>query len=269
MKLAAALSATALIGSVALTTPAWAAAPGNDAPGGATPVSLGDHITQDTTEATTDATDAEVNTGCGAPATDASVWYSYTAAVDGGVIIDGSASDYPAGFLVFEGTPAADSLVTCGPGTVGLSASAGTTYTIMAIDDGSDGTPGVGGNLVLDVTEAPPAPTVDLNVDPTAKVDRYGNVLVTGSYSCTDGEFVEISAQLTQTVGRLKINGYGFTFEEGTCDGASHPFTMPIVGDNGKFAGGKAASISFAYACGAFECAEGYNEQTIRLSKGK
>lgn len=261
-------STIGLLGVAGLAAPAIAAMPANDEVSGAVAVSLGDHVVQDTTEATTTADDAVLNEACGAPATDASVWYTYTAAADGGVILDMTASDYSGGFLVFEGTPDATSLVTCGPGVVGFGASAGTTYNVMVIDDQGDGTPATGGNLVLDVNQAPPPPTVDVAVDGRATVDRSGTAWITGTYSCTDADFIELSGQLTQTVGRFKVNGWGYLFEFGTCDGAAHTFSMPITGDNGKFAGGKAASITFSFACGAFECSEGYNEQSVMLSKG-
>ena len=53
----------------------------------------------DTTEATTDADDAQFNASCGAPATDASVWYTLVG-TDEVVIVDVSGSDYSAGVLV-------------------------------------------------------------------------------------------------------------------------------------------------------------------------
>ena len=50
--------------------------PTNDTVAGATPISaLPFTATLDTTQATTDATDASLNANCGAPATEASVWY--------------------------------------------------------------------------------------------------------------------------------------------------------------------------------------------------
>ena len=76
--------------------PALAAAPGNDTFGGATQAALGFSQQLDTTEATTDADDAQLNASCGAPATDASVWYSFTGS-DAGVVVDVSQSDYSAG----------------------------------------------------------------------------------------------------------------------------------------------------------------------------
>lgn len=72
----AAVSATLVSLSVGLSS-ATAAAPGNDTIGGATTVAPGFTEELDTSEATTDAEDAAINSNCGAPATDASVWYAY------------------------------------------------------------------------------------------------------------------------------------------------------------------------------------------------
>lgn len=272
--LAGRVIAVAAIGTLATAlsvAPTWAAAPSNDEAAGAVALALGDHVSLDTSGATTTAADAALNadSDCGAPATDASVWYTFEATTDGGVILDTSASDYSAGFMVFEGSPSASSFLGCGPQTFGLATTAGTTYTVMVFDDQQDGNPANGGDLEMDVIAAPPPPTVDVSVDSRARVDKSGTAWVTGSYTCTDADNIELDAELHQSVGRVTINGYGFVFDEGTCDGSPQPFSMPVSGENGKFAGGKAASIVFTYACGAFECADGYNEQRIQLSKGK
>ena len=264
-----AAGAVAVLAAGMATSPAWAAAPANDEFAGAVAVDLGDQITLDTIEATTTAADADLNAECGAPETKASVWYTYTAAADGGVVLDVTSSDYSAGFLVFEGTPSVDSLIACGPGTIGIGTSAGTTYTVMVIDDDEDGNTASGGNLVMDVQAAPPPPSVDVTVNPKGKVDKSGTAWVSGSYTCTDADYIELDGELHQSVGRFTVNGYGFVFDEGTCDGTAHDFTMGITGENGKFAGGKAASIVFTFACGAFDCADGYVEQKVQLSKGR
>ena len=107
---AAALVAASAFG----VQPAFAAAPPNDTIEGATAASLGFSEVIDTTEATTDADDAQLNETCGAPATDASVWYTITLAADSGVVVDVSASDYPAGVLVGVGSPGALETVACG-----------------------------------------------------------------------------------------------------------------------------------------------------------
>ena len=68
-------SAFALGALGALAPAALAAPPSNDTFAGATAAALGFSEELDTTDATTDGDDAQLNTSCGAPATDASVWY--------------------------------------------------------------------------------------------------------------------------------------------------------------------------------------------------
>ena len=129
-----------------LTPSVLAAAPANDTIGGATPVSLGYSELLDTTEATTDSDDVQLNLSCGAPATDASVWYAFTTSNDAQVVVDVSQSNYSAGILVGVGVPGNLQTIACGPFTVTFSASAGTTYYVLAFDfDGS----GNGGMLSI------------------------------------------------------------------------------------------------------------------------
>src|SRR5262245_2164447 len=97
---------------------ALAAAPSNDTFPGATAVTIGFSEVLNTTEATTDSDDAQLNESCGAPATDASVWYAFTPSSDTGIAIDVSASDYSAGVLVGVGSQGNLQLVTCGPSAV-------------------------------------------------------------------------------------------------------------------------------------------------------
>jgi Family of unknown function (DUF6299) len=249
--------------------PAAAAPPSNDTFGGATVASLGFSQTLDTTEATTDADDAQLNATCGAPATDASVWYAFTAAADGGVVVDVSQSNYSAGVLVGVGTQGSLETVTCGPGTVGFAAAAGTTYYILAIDDQEDGG-GNGGTLQISFNEAPPPPTVDITVDPVGRVDaQTGEAFLTGTYTCSNGDFIEVSGEARQAVGRFVVVGFFGFFDVGTCDGTSHPWSATVVPENGKFAGGKAMTVTFAFSCGTFQCAEDFVEQTVRLRGGR
>ena len=254
-------AATALIPLTA--SAAFAAPPANDTPDGAIALSLGQTVTEDTTEATTDAQDAKLNKFCGAPHTNASVWYTYTPSADGGFLLDMSQSDYSGGFLVFEGPPAPKSLITCGPTTVGVVGVAGTTYTIMVISD----TKVNGGNLVLSLQQAPPPPHIKVTVDPQGTALKDGSAELSGTYSCKNADFLEMDGQLTQTVGRLKITGFFFKFIR-KCDGAVHPWSAVVTSDNGKFSGGKAASVVFTFACGAIECSQGKLKETIKLSRG-
>ena len=262
------VAATTMAAAFGLGSPAYAAAPDNDLSAGATAVTLGFSETLDTSEATTDAQDAQLNENCGAPATDASVWYAYEAAADGGVVVDVSESDYTAGVLVGVGTPGALETVACGPDTTAFNATAGTTYYLLAIDDQFDGI-GNGGTLRIAVAPAPPPPTIDLTVDPVGHVDqRTGVARLSGTFSCTDAEFLDVFGDLKQAVGRFVVRGsFGFFADGADCDGAAHPWSATVTPDNGKFAGGKAAAVTFTFACGPFECAEGFAEHQVRLRR--
>ena len=262
------LLATALL--IALqAAPAAAAPPSNDTFGGATVASLGFSEQLDTTEATTDADDAQLNASCGAPATDASVWYELTAAADGGVVVDVSQSNYSAGVLVGTGTQGSLELVACGPGTVGFATVAGTTYYVLAIDDQLDGA-GNGGTLQISFNEAPPPPTVDITVDPVGRFDpQTGAAVLTGTYTCSNADFIDVFVEARQAVGRFVVVGFFGFFDAGTCDGTPHSWSATVFGDNGTFAGGKAMTVTFAFSCGAFQCADDFVEQTVRLRGGK
>jgi hypothetical protein len=56
----------------------------------------------------------------------------------------------------------------------------------------------------------------------------------------------------------------------GTCDGAPHTWSAEVFPQNGKFAGGKATTVTAALACGPFEnCASGFVEQVVQLRGGR
>jgi Family of unknown function (DUF6299) len=248
-----------------VATPALAAPPTNDAYGGSVTIGgLPFTDTVDTSEATTDADDAEWNMTCGAPATDASVWYEYTATSDDGVIVDATESDYTVGISVVTGAPGSFELVACGPDAIGFSAVAGETYSIIAFDDQFDGG-GNGGMLTLLVDVAPPPPEVDVTVDPVAHFDpQSGSVTVTGTVTCVGtADFSFIDLQLEQRVGRFIVRGFGFV--DFACDGTTQEWSAEVIGDNGLFKGGRAATLTFAVACNAFTCGEDVEETTIHL----
>jgi hypothetical protein len=250
------------------TSTALAAPPNNDTFGGATLVTAGFSEVLDTTEATTDADDAQLNSSCGAPATDASVWYAFEGN-DTGVVVDVSQSNYTAGVLVGVGTQGNLQTVACGPGTVGFFAAAGTTYYVLAIDDQNDGG-GNGGLLNISFNEIPPPPTVDITVNRYGTVNaQTGVATISGTYTCTNGDFIDIFVDARQNVGRFAILGSGGFFDFGTCDGTPHTWSADIFPENGKFKGGKALTVSFAFSCGAFECGSGFAEQTVQLRGDK
>lgn len=246
---------------------ALAAAPSNDVFTGATPASIGFSEVLDTSQATTDGDDAQLNATCGAPATDASVWYAIQG-TDQNVVVNVSGSGYSAGVLVGVGSQGNLQTVACGPSTVTFFAAAGTTYYVLAIDDQFDGG-GNGGSLSISFTEIPPPPKVDLSVNPFGTVDiSTGVATISGAYTCTNGDFISTSVNASQNVGRFTIFGFGFFSDSGTCDGAPHPWSAAVVPQSGKFAGGKSLTTTFTFACGPFQCSSGFSQQTIQLRGG-
>ncbi len=269
MKAVRAMIATvALAAPVVLATdPAWAAAPANDVLTGATPLALGSSLTADTSEATTDADDAMANETCGAPSTDASVWYSYTPAADGAVVVNVASSSYSAGAIIATGGPGSLTTIACGPGAVLFDATAGTTYSILAFDDQFDGG-GNGGTLRISLSVGPPAPTLAVTVSPSGQV-KNGTATLSGTFTCTDADFLDLFGRLTQRVGRGTVEGQFFFSSVGQCDGTPQPWTAQVPAQNGKFAGGKSAAVTFSFGCGTFRCAEGFTEQVVQLRGGK
>lgn len=252
--------------SLGVAVPVLAAAPGNDTYAGRTVISaIPFSEVLDTSEATTDADDDEINAQCGAPATDASVWYELTLSSSALVGVDVSGSDYSAGVAVVTGSPGGFSIVTCGPGAVGFGAVGGETYTILVFDDQLDGE-GVGGILTILVDEAPPPPAIDVTVDSNGTFTKSGSAIVSGTVVCDAGaEFASVEVQLRQRAGRFFIDGFGGTGI--FCDGTVQPWTVEVFG-NGLYKGGSATATVFAVACNAFGCGEDFEERTIRLRGG-
>lgn len=256
------------LGALAFSaSPALAAAPSNDTFAGAIPATIGFNEVRDTTAATTDADDAQLNATCGAPATDASVWYAFTAS-DANVVVDVSKSTYSAGVLVGVGSEGNLQTVACGPGAVAFFAAAGTTYYVLAIDDQTDGA-GNGGLLSISFNPTPPPPTVNITVNRYGQVNtRTGIARVSGTYTCTNGDFFQVNGEARQSVGRFVVDGFFNFFDSGTCDGAPRTWVADVFPQNGKFAGGKTLTLTFAIACGPFECAQGFVQQTVQLQGG-
>lgn len=253
----------ALLGAT-IATPVLAAPPGNDTYAGRISIAgLPFSAAVDTTEATTDADDLDWNETCGAPGTDASIWYEFTATTDVDVLVDSTGSDYSVGIAAVIGTPGAFETIACGPNVIAFGATAGETYSIVVFDSQEDGS-GNGGALVLEISEAPPPPTVDVTVDPVGRFDpKSGSVTVSGTVTCSgeavDSAFIEV--QLEQRVGRLLIRGFGGV--DFVCDGETNAWSAVVFGDNGLFKGGKAASLTFAVACNFFTC--GFDEEAVTI----
>lgn len=270
MRSARIVGAVALLLTTMVTTggPASAAAPDNDVLAGSVAVGavLPFNTSVDTTEATTDVEDAALNADCGAPATEASVWYAVTPTVDTGLVADVSGSNYDAGVLVATGGPGNWTVVNCGPGATAWMATAGQKYSVIAFD--AEPGAGNGGTLKINIDVAPPPPTIDVTVSPTGTFNtKIGAATISGRVTCTgEADFAFLEASLSQSVGRLIVRGYGGT--DVVCDGTARPFSLVVRGDNGTFAGGKALSVTFAVACGKFACGESWQESTVQLKGG-
>lgn len=242
------------------SAPASAAPPGNDTPDGATVINVGDTVTQDTSEATTDSDDAALNTTCEAPETGASVWYKLTPTTGGDVLMDATASDYSAGLMVFQGTPTADSMLACGPGAVGLHVESGTTYYVMAFSDSSD----TGGSLVLSVSHEPP-PRARVTIAKDGLAFHRGAAQLHGSYTCAhDDLFSELDAHLLQRAGRLKVQAGNSPFTR--CDGRSHPWKLRLVSPVGTYVRGHAVARASLIVCGFVQCRLAQDKRRVHLA---
>ena len=254
MKRLGILTSLFVVGGLAFASPVLAAAPSNDTYVGRTVIgSLPFSDSVDTTEATTDADDTEAKIGCGAPPTDASVWYELTAGSDGRIDVNTKASSYTAGIIVVTGSPGGFAHVACDATAVVFDTSAGVTYAILVFDFQGDGG-GNGGTLDITIEEVlppPPPPLVDVTVDPVGHFDAStGAATISGSVTCTGvADFGGIQVQLRQTVGRFVISGLGSTQFVG-CDGTAHPWSADVVAENGLFKGGRASSVTSAFAFG-------------------
>ncbi len=198
-------------------------------------------------------------------ATEGSVWYRFDATADGALVFDVSQSTFSAGALVTAGDPADANVITCGPGAVSFPVTAGQTYHVMAFSD----TPGATtGTLVVRAEAAPPPISVDVTVDPTGTFNaKTGSATITGTLTCSgeDAQFSSVLVDLSQSVGRFTILGSGSIAT--SCTGSPQPWSVEVLPITGKFKGGKAVSVTSAFACGNFSCGEDFQEDTVRLRR--
>jgi hypothetical protein len=272
-RIAALISAVALF-SLAVAGPTLAAAPSNDDAGSPSLIATLPFIDSlDTSEATSDPSDPD----CFGSGSSASVWYAFTTGTDPVTLLaDTSASDYVTAITVMAGSPTGDGIVACGFDGAQFPAEPTTTYYFMiaACASGGVGLAAVGcdpsatgGSLVFSLDAAPPPPSVELSVDPVGHFNKVtGSATITGSVICTGEAFyTEIDVELRQAVGRFTVVGFGYVSDAFVCDGTAQPWSVEVFGYSGQFKGGRAASVTVAYACGEFEC--GYDEvdQSVRL----
>jgi len=264
-----------MTGVVGGASPAWAAAPSNDDATGAQVInSFPYHFEEDPTEATTSADEDAIHTNyCGAPRLEHGVWFTSTTDAAGDVVLDVTHSDFSAGIAVFaieNGTP---SFITCAHGQIRGSGVPGVTFYLLVFGDGGfDGNQPTSGHLVFDVRPPVAPPVITMTVDKFASVDKQSTAHVTGTVRCTadDGQGIVFGAylELRQSIGRILLYGSASTVVGAPCDGVSHPWQIDVSAFNGKFAGGKAASVSLSYGCGTDSCSDsGWVNSTIQLRR--
>jgi hypothetical protein len=269
MKRLAVVISTIMLLTFVVATPTLAAAPSNDTYGGReTILDLPFEATIDTTEATTDADDAEWNSQCGTPGADASVWYEFTAVEDGRLQLD-LASDFSEGAVILTGEPGSLAPVECYPySPVTFRVYAGETYLIVAFDLQQD-EGGNGGTLSLflhALPPLPPTPTVDLTLDPVGAFNaQTGAAVVTGTVTCTGDDYAGVDIQLRQQVGRFIVSGWSYTMV--WCDGTTQPWSAEVIGSNGLFKGGLATVEAYAVLCNVSGCGEDYEVGSVRLRR--
>lgn len=255
--------------------PALAAVPANDNYADAQPISFGESVSVDTSEATVeDPLDKQATDACPSPpgpppSTVNTIWFTFTAdattPANAAVTISGAFWD--AGVAIVTGSPGAFTGVACGPFLAFFNPVAGTTYKIMIFDFFESATSN-GGTATVTLGEMPPPPELGLTVDKTGTFDpQTGTATISGTYRCTNAFFVSIFGNVTQTVGRFTIQGFFNAFDV-QCDGEVHPWSAQTIGSNGKFAGGKAITVTIGFSCGIVFCTQALVEQTVLL-KGR
>ena len=212
---------------------------------------------QDTTRATTGPTDPPFCFGGDSDSN--TVWYSLTAAASGRLAVDTFGSDYDTTLYVgtADGAGGMD-VIDCVDDTVDLQsrvawdAVAGTTYLIMAGtccgDPGSDG----GGDLRLHADVAMPAVTATVTIDDAGKHTKAGTAIVSGTITCSGDGFVDLFAEVRQTLGRRAITGdSGIGLD---CGPDPIAWQVEVSSIDGSYGGGNATVTATAFVCDQFEC---------------
>lgn len=240
------------------------AAPGNDTYAGRTVIgALPFTVTADTSTATTDDAEAEMTAGCGLPATDAGVWWEYTAPTDGAVQIDVRGSSYLPAVLVATGGPGNWTVLNCSHQSVFLLPTVGgQTYSLLIFDGQVDGG-GNGGMLQLSVVESPSQLAVDVTVDPYGIFDPHtGSATVRGTIACASASphaFLIVDLQQV----RARYTLFASDRMPLLCDQVPRPWSLEMLSPNGPFGPGEVVGTAFAVACGDFFCTDNESFEVV------
>lgn len=244
----------------------------NDTQATALDVPVGSTVTEDTTLADlTDPVETALNANCGAPVVEHGVWFSITPTDTGFVKFNSEESDYSVGMMLFPSTVSAASLITCGPGQIVEQLVGGDEYFLLAFGDGFS-TTATAGSMKLHIDEAVPPPDVTVTINKKGTVNKQGVARISGTASCTSedgsGLLIDIFGEARQKVGRAFVTGFFGAFLETPCDGTTVPWVAEVFADNGRYAGGKAATIAIGFGC-TDVCSEQFVEAVVQLSKAR
>jgi hypothetical protein len=258
--------ALVLVALAAFTAPALAAVPSNDTFAGAKLVTLGFSEVLDTTEATIDSDDTQLLDFCGGLSTDASVWY----AIDGTgsyVTVDAEQSSYSATVAVVTGSPRNFDVSTCATGLASFSTQVGTRYYVAVMDDQRD-LGGNGGTLNI-LFRASIVPTLDVTLNPRGQFNsKTGAARFSGSYTCTQSDFIYIVVYANQRVGRGAVESSDFF--QGSCRDGLNYWSLELLPRIGKFAGGNVTVTIASGACSTdFVCLGPIFDQQVMLNGGR
>jgi len=219
--------------AVPMATAGAAAKPVNDLPGGAKVIGpLPYNDTSNTSNATTDRLEVDLNQQCGAPAVRKGVWYKATVGPAGTVVrASAEGSSYSVGLMAVIRRGTGWQVLNCAPyvliGDVAMSVPPGTTVYILAFDDtaGSQG-----GTLKFNVRPAVPAPTVQVSIKPKARLRTNGNVNLSGTASCRGRHalLVQVEADLQQAVPGGTAFGFQSLFLTVACGNTPINWTFDV-----------------------------------------
>jgi hypothetical protein len=242
-------------------------APPNDERVDAAPLAVGETLAGDTSGATANFATDPAPGACPfdfSPFADHTVWYTVTPAASGWIQIStvGSAEGADGMLHVFD---AGESIACGATQEVVFFGEAGVTYEVMV------GTfPGPpGGALTISASPGDPPLTISITIDPSGTVrTKTGEATVSGTVTCSEPAFADISVFASQSGGRFVAEGSGFAGIE--CGPDPTAWSVAIPGETDKF---QVGTISVGVDSSAFtdagEDAFTHLDGEVQLSPGK
>lgn len=180
------------------------------------------------------------------------VWYRYTPETDVRIVATAWGDYYDTSLSVYTEPPRDNTQLFCNDNYTGglgarviFDASAGTTYYFMVADTGNR--PATDWELTFAVGVSPPAPTIDDTIDSVTFDPNTGQIVISGTTTCTNGVSAAMYLHLRQKQGKTVLeDDAGLDF---ACE-ADMPWNVVFESeDQGPFTDRKAALTGWAMAC--------------------